>query len=145
MKDVVFVPSNAVVRFIAKFEDYSDAVHPFMFHCHIALHEDDGMMGSFRVIDPTTAIQEANGINGIFSISPNPANDLLLIHFENPIPDNVKISVTDIAGKPVQVWTTSSTSNLLQMNTTGWSSGLYIITLESGSLIESQKLLVQHQ
>ncbi|HQW26255.1 MAG TPA: T9SS type A sorting domain-containing protein, partial [Saprospiraceae bacterium] len=133
------------VEFITRFEDFADPNVPYMYHCHLHPHEDDGMMGSFRVIDPTTAIQEANGINGIFSISPNPANDLLLIHFENPIPDNVKISVTDIAGKPVQVWTTSSTSNLLQLNTTGWSSGLYIITLESGSVIETQKLLVQHQ
>ena len=144
-KDVVLVLPGQYVEFITRFEDFADPNVPYMYHCHLHPHEDDGMMGSFRVIDPTTAIQEANGINGIFSISPNPANDLLLIHFENPIPDNVKISVTDIAGKPVQVWTTSSTSNLLQMNTTGWSSGLYIITLESGSLIESQKLLVQHQ
>ena len=48
-KDVVFVPSKSTVKFIAKFDDYADSLHPFMFHCHIALHEDEGMMGQFIV------------------------------------------------------------------------------------------------
>ncbi len=48
-KDVVFVPANTTVKFIAKFDDFADPVHPFMYHCHIALHEDEGMMGQFVV------------------------------------------------------------------------------------------------
>jgi len=48
-KDVVYVPSQSTVRFIAKFDDYADNIHPFMFHCHISLHEDEGMMGQFIV------------------------------------------------------------------------------------------------
>jgi hypothetical protein len=58
-KDVVFVPSHTVVRFIAKFDDYADNTHPFMYHCHISLHEDEGMMGQFVVgssaISPTVS------------------------------------------------------------------------------------------
>lgn len=35
-KDVIMVPGgNGVVRFITKFEDYSNDTIPFMFHCHI--------------------------------------------------------------------------------------------------------------
>jgi len=48
-KDVVLVKSKETVQFIAKFSDYSDTAHPFMYHCHIALHEDEGMMGQFIV------------------------------------------------------------------------------------------------
>jgi bilirubin oxidase len=51
-KDVVFVPAKSTVKFIAKFDDFADALHPFMYHCHIALHEDEGMMGQFVVIAP---------------------------------------------------------------------------------------------
>jgi bilirubin oxidase len=51
-KDVVFVPANTTVKFIAKFDDFADALHPFMYHCHIALHEDEGMMGQFIVTAP---------------------------------------------------------------------------------------------
>ncbi len=58
-KDVVFVPSRSIVRFIAKFDDYADITHPFMYHCHISLHEDEGMMGQFVVgstaISPTVS------------------------------------------------------------------------------------------
>ncbi|HJA62368.1 MAG TPA: multicopper oxidase domain-containing protein, partial [Candidatus Brevibacterium intestinavium] len=25
---------------------------PYMYHCHMLLHEDEGMMGQFVVIDP---------------------------------------------------------------------------------------------
>ncbi len=50
-KDVVLVKSNETVRFIAKFDDYADSLHPFMYHCHISLHEDEGMMGQFVVND----------------------------------------------------------------------------------------------
>ena len=54
-KDVVFIPSKTTVKFIAKFDDYADSLHPFMYHCHIALHEDEGMMGQF-VVKNTAAL-----------------------------------------------------------------------------------------
>src|SRR5262249_54185206 len=41
-KDVVLVPSGDSVRFIARFTDYADSIMPYMFHCHILMHEDDG-------------------------------------------------------------------------------------------------------
>ncbi len=43
--------ARETVRFIARFEDYADSTAPYMFHCHIALHEDEGMMGQFVVVD----------------------------------------------------------------------------------------------
>jgi FtsP/CotA-like multicopper oxidase with cupredoxin domain/arylsulfatase A-like enzyme len=54
-KDVVLVKANETVRFIAKFDDYADNIHPFMYHCHIALHEDEGMMGQFIVGSTTVS------------------------------------------------------------------------------------------
>ena len=49
-KDTVRVHSNEVVRLIAKFEDFADPKHPYMYHCHILEHEDGGMMGQFVVV-----------------------------------------------------------------------------------------------
>ncbi len=58
-KDVMYVPRSESVTFVAKFEDYADAVHPFMYHCHFSNHEDGGMMGQFVVtngaVSPTIA------------------------------------------------------------------------------------------
>jgi FtsP/CotA-like multicopper oxidase with cupredoxin domain len=28
---------------------YADAEHPYMYHCHLLTHEDQGMMGQFTV------------------------------------------------------------------------------------------------
>lgn len=53
-KDTVLVPSSALVRLAVAFEKYTDPTFPYMFHCHILRHEDDGMMGQFTVVDPGT-------------------------------------------------------------------------------------------
>lgn len=50
-KDTLFLPPGTTARIIARFEDYADSHHPFMFHCHILDHEDAGMMGQFIVVD----------------------------------------------------------------------------------------------
>lgn len=48
-KDVVYLPKGETVSFVAKFEDFADSVHPYMYHCHFSNHEDGGMMGQFVV------------------------------------------------------------------------------------------------
>ena len=52
-KDVVLVLPRDSVKFITKFETFADNTIPYMYHCHLLHHEDDGMMGSFLVIDTT--------------------------------------------------------------------------------------------
>lgn len=48
-KDDVLILPNESIRLIMKFEDYADPMIPYMYHCHILMHEDDGMMGQFIV------------------------------------------------------------------------------------------------
>lgn len=55
-KDVVLIRRGATVRFIAKFEDYADSLHPYMYHCHVSFHEDEGMMGQFVVTPPVASV-----------------------------------------------------------------------------------------
>ncbi len=114
-KDVVVVPgatgagpgpgggggTPSVVKFIAKFDDYADSIHPFMFHCHISLHEDEGMMGQFVVKDqsaPTGITQyQKNGKD--FFLYPNPANDKLFVSFVDPTMQAYYIRITNAVGK----------------------------------------------
>lgn len=74
-KDVVPVGMNETVRFITRFEDFADSTHPYMYHCHIGFHEDEGMMGQFVVV--------AAGASGVgtewaagagASVAPNPTD-----------------------------------------------------------------------
>jgi len=51
-KDTVYLEPNGVYRLIMTFTDYADRNHPYMYHCHLLAHEDDGMMGQFVVVRP---------------------------------------------------------------------------------------------
>jgi FtsP/CotA-like multicopper oxidase with cupredoxin domain len=51
-KDTVYLSPQKTYRLIMTFEDYADPQVPYMFHCHLLLHEDEGMMGQFVVVEP---------------------------------------------------------------------------------------------
>ena len=50
-KDTVLVPAGDTVRIIMPFDRYADPEVPYMYHCHIMEHEDNGMMGQFLVAE----------------------------------------------------------------------------------------------
>jgi len=50
LKDTVLVGPGETVRIVMSFPEYSDANIPYMYHCHILEHEDQGMMGQFVVV-----------------------------------------------------------------------------------------------
>ncbi len=50
-KDTVLVPVGDIVRIIMPFDRYADPEVPYMYHCHIMEHEDNGMMGQFLVVE----------------------------------------------------------------------------------------------
>lgn len=72
-KDVVLVMPQDSVKFITRFTTFSDEMVPYMYHCHLLHHEDDGMMGSFLVIDPFASLGE-NTTNYQLTAFPNPGS-----------------------------------------------------------------------
>jgi blue copper oxidase len=71
-KDVVLVMPGEYVEFITRFEDYADNHVPYMYHCHLLHHEDDGMMGSFLVIDTSALAIEHISTTEDLMLYPNP-------------------------------------------------------------------------
>jgi FtsP/CotA-like multicopper oxidase with cupredoxin domain len=63
LKDTVYVPPNRSVRLLVAFEDYSDPELPYMFHCHVLQHEDNGMMGQFTVTGGRTRSNPSSATN----------------------------------------------------------------------------------
>jgi FtsP/CotA-like multicopper oxidase with cupredoxin domain len=51
-KDTVYVSPRHTYRLLLSFRDYTDPKTPYMYHCHLLLHEDEGMMGQFVVVEP---------------------------------------------------------------------------------------------
>lgn len=51
-KDTIYLLPHVEHRLLVRFEYYADPTMPYMYHCHMLLHEDEGMMGQFVVIEP---------------------------------------------------------------------------------------------
>jgi len=51
-KDTIFARPETEYELILRFEDHADPDTPYMYHCHLLWHEDQGMMGQFAVVEP---------------------------------------------------------------------------------------------
>ncbi|MFD2792089.1 multicopper oxidase family protein [Promicromonospora vindobonensis] len=51
-KDTVYLESGRDYRLLMRFDDYADPDMPYMYHCHMLMHEDAGMMGQLVVVGP---------------------------------------------------------------------------------------------
>ncbi|AWB82253.1 copper oxidase [Corynebacterium yudongzhengii] len=51
-KDTVSLPPGATARLAVEFGYYPDPTVPYMYHCHMLWHEDNGMMGQFVIVEP---------------------------------------------------------------------------------------------
>lgn len=51
-KDTVYTPPGRTYHLAMRFSGQGDPFHPYMFHCHLLHHEDQGMMGQFLVLEP---------------------------------------------------------------------------------------------
>jgi len=128
-KDMAYIPIGGSVTFVTKFEDYSDASWPYMYHCHALTHEDEGMMGSFKVIGTmtTTGVEEKNKEAKDFSLYPNPANDKLFVNFIDPTAKAYYIRIINAAGKTLFMLPRPILENGLDISTLN--SGMYFIQL----------------
>lgn len=51
LKDTVYLPPEEPVRLVMTFSEHADPQTPYMYHCHLLRHEDQGMMGQFLVVE----------------------------------------------------------------------------------------------
>jgi bilirubin oxidase len=120
-KDVVFIPARQTVRFIAKFDDFADPLHPFMYHCHISLHEDEGMMGQFIVTSATSGLSALSKDQGSFTLYPNPSNDKVYFNFADPNAKVYYITILNLMGKAIRM-----------LPQPEWQNGIDVSSLASG-------------
>jgi FtsP/CotA-like multicopper oxidase with cupredoxin domain len=51
-KDTVLLAAGETVQLAIVFPLYQDPLTPYMYHCHLMWHEDEGMMAQFTVVEP---------------------------------------------------------------------------------------------
>lgn len=138
-KDVVLVPAGlGTVRFITRFEDYASNDVPYMYHCHMLPHEDNGMMGQFRVVQQGQGVEEASTRNGI-GIWPNPATDELRITLDATLGMG-RITITDPAGRVVRVLQKSA--DQLTLDVSDLPPGGYMLTFRGTQGTASSRFVV---
>ncbi len=140
-KDVVLVPPGDSLMFITKFEDFTDSVIPYMYHCHILMHEDDGMMGQFMVRSNFTGITETKLNNSVVSIFPNPAKDVVTVNVIGNDDSPIDITIFNMIGKII--YSEKKVKNKLSINSANWNSGVYIISLQQKESSINQKIVIE--
>jgi len=81
LKDVVNVYPNEEMRIIAQFSNYADTTMPYMFHCHLLTHEDDGMMAQFVVKPSLSTTKVSMKGPSDFVLFPNPVRNKIYFSF----------------------------------------------------------------
>lgn len=148
-KDVVLVEPMETVRFITKFEDFASSTVPYMYHCHLLTHEDDGMMGQFLVTSPTDVREENSSLPIGFSLDqnyPNPFNPSTVISYQIPVGSYVTLKVFDILGNEIatlidEFKQPGNYNSKFSIQNYQLSSGVYFYQLKAGQFVSTKKLL----
>lgn len=141
-KDVVLVMPNDSVKFLTKFETFADPMVPYMYHCHLLHHEDDGMMGTFIVLDSTaTGIGEIAGNADGIHVFPNPAYNTVTVKTDHMGADRKVITITDLTGR--QVYRTTTGRPELVIDVAAWARGLYVLSVSGNSGTVVKKVAIR--
>ncbi|MCX6273913.1 MAG: multicopper oxidase domain-containing protein [Bacteroidetes bacterium] len=141
-KDVLYLPRSSSATFVARFDDYSDSIHPFMYHCHFSPHEDGGMMGQFVVVDNTSNISDPVNETAGFSLYPNPANTILNVSFSDPDASAYYITINNQVGKTVYMLPRPELKNGIDISRL--SKGIYFLQLtDEKTKITTSKIFVK--
>ncbi len=136
-KDVVFVKAQETVRFITKFEDFSSPV-PYMYHCHMLIHEDGGMMGQFVVETPLTV--EESQLSNKLKVYPNPASNNIHIILEGELNIDT-IEIVDQLGRIVLDKKINFNEDSVQIE--GLSKGIYFLRIYVDNFNITKKVVVK--
>lgn len=136
-KDTLYTPSGASVTFIARFDDYASDTDAFMYHCHMANHEDGGLMGQFLVSrNPQSLKRNSAGVIRFRESTEHPLTPAMVSKVEKqartPAP---AFATTDIQGRELSLATL----------TTGRPLVLYFIERECPCARDAAPFLAQLQ
>ena len=139
-KDVILIKPQETVRFITKFEDFADDTVPYMFHCHMLIHEDGGMMLQFEVVSDPTGINDITATDEEVKLYPNPVvgNGVLNVISKSDIK---AYTVYDLMGREWVIKTNENRSKELKINTSALSPGIYFIHLKTVEGFKTMKFI----
>ncbi len=141
-KDVVLVKPQETVRFITVFDDFADDTVPYMYHCHMLTHEDQGMMGQFKVVSQVTDVESHFEEDAALSLFPNPVQgDFLTVKTANPGETILSYALYSLTGEILQQQN-SSQRGQLKLNISKIPEGLYFVIIRTTAGQTVKKIVV---
>ncbi|MBA3648104.1 MAG: T9SS type A sorting domain-containing protein [Chitinophagales bacterium] len=119
------------------------------------LNTTTGWAGGFNGGDPSKGLYkyagDPVGINAISNsqasliLYPNPATEHVIIQLANANENMLKISLTDMLGEKVyeQSFSKTGKSFTREMDVSNLSKGMYLVTVEQGTLYGIQKMILE--
>ena len=142
-KDVVLVMPHDSIKFITKFETFANNTIPYMYHCHLLHHEDDGMMGQFIVSAGTTGIGEITKGQNIL-VYPNPfSSGEINVSTEKLNNFKTLYSISNLLGEALIDGISTFQDNLMKINTSNLPSGIYFLKISCNNQTFITKIVKQ--
>ena len=114
-KDTLYVPRGQSATFIARFDDFASDTVAFMYHCHMANHEDGGLMGQFLVTNDLSKLErDALGMVRLKDRDDHPLTaDLIAAAARQSGTNAPAFSATDLAGDAISLGSLNSRKSLV--------------------------------
>jgi len=136
-KDVIMVYAQETIKIIMQFEDFTDNVIPFMYHCHMLTHEEDGMMAQYLVLN-ATGIDDSNMAYNAVLIFPNPCSANVNVHSKSEI---LRTEIVDVLGRIIYSSNEKYTFKNIDLPETP--SGLYVIKTFGKNSSTTHRIVIQ--
>lgn len=151
-KDDVLVFPNWKLRFMAKFDDYPNAIEPhltYMYHCHILTHEDaqgGGMMHQFVVTNDQQACPGTVGTGHVghdmtMRLYPNPATAELYLMGHSS--ESTQLRLIDIQGRVLKTQILPAINGRTNIDIQGLTTGLYFVVWDTAKGRLVQKVVIK--
>ncbi len=133
-KDVILSNVGDTIRFITKFDDFTDEHIPYMYHCHNLFHEDAGMMAHFIVVDSTFLAAEGalgtDDLSGQYTLFPNPAAAQVTIRAKDATKSRMKsLELYDMLGRKLDSYLLGAGKSEHQIALEGLDAGMYLVKI----------------
>ncbi len=143
-KDVILIQPQETVRFITKFEDFANDDVPYMYHCHMLVHEDGGMMLQFEVVDQTTGLEDVEFGENELVLFPNPLTDgVLTLRTSGEHAGIVAYEVYNLTGSSLLDVKPGGVVREVKINMGGFPEGLYFIKVTTGNETVTKRIVLQ--
>ena len=132
------------VRLITQFTDFANDSVPYMLHCHMLTHEDNGMMLQFEVVEPITGSRDEQMNSGVINVYPIPVTESnTTLTISGFISDQVHFELYNMQGQKIIGQKIVKKTEVLTINLPGNLHGTYLLKMNGDKITHTKKIIIK--